>query len=160
MGGQGARWVILAHDLFSKNKVVLEVLMKIGLTKKIKIVIVSADIYITFHRYILIWLFNKIVSQFSTCVDEDVTCVIFIGWFFGDPHIRTVDGLDYTFNGLGEYWLLKSNVVNGFSVQGRTGKAWDKEGNDVGATVFTAFAAVDNGTTQLHVELTPWDRKG
>ena len=100
------------------------------------------------------------MSQFSTCVDEDVTCVICIGWFFGDPHIRTVDGLDYTFNGLGEYWLLKSNVVDGFSVQGRTGKAWDKEGNDVGATVFTAFAAVDNGTTQLHVELTPWDRKG
>ena len=24
----------------------------------------------------------------------------------GDPHITTIDGKSYTFNGLGEYWLI------------------------------------------------------
>jgi hypothetical protein len=28
----------------------------------------------------------------------------------GDPHIKTVDGKEYTFNGWGEYWLSKLNV--------------------------------------------------
>jgi hypothetical protein len=28
---------------------------------------------------------------------------------FGDPHIYTFDHLDYTFNGLGEYVLLRAD---------------------------------------------------
>ena len=24
----------------------------------------------------------------------------------GDPHINTIDGKTYTFNGLGEYWII------------------------------------------------------
>ena len=26
----------------------------------------------------------------------------------GDPHFTTIDGLTYTFNGLGEYWLVRT----------------------------------------------------
>ena len=40
-----------------------------------------------------------------------------IGWGVGDPHINTVDGANYTFNGWGEYTLF---TAGGFSLQGRT----------------------------------------
>ncbi len=57
-------------------------------------------------------------------------------WFWGDPHIRTLDGFRYTFNGLGEYTLLSVNTTNvTFAAQGRT----DLVANS-SATQFTAFA--------------------
>ena len=34
----------------------------------------------------------------------------------GEPHIITMDGLAYTFNGLGEFWLVRSAD---FSIQAR-----------------------------------------
>ena len=30
---------------------------------------------------------------------------------YGDPHFRTFDGTLFTFNGHGEFWLVKSNYV-------------------------------------------------
>ena len=57
------------------------------------------------------------------------------GW--GDPHITTTDGRRYTFNGLGEYVLLRTNVSN-FEFQGRTMVADNSR-----ATIFSAFALTD-----------------
>ena len=37
---------------------------------------------------------------------------ILAAYFYGDPHITTLDGLKYTFNGVGEYVFLKSNSIN------------------------------------------------
>ena len=63
-------------------------------------------------------------------------------WFFGDPHINTLDNLAYTFNGLGEYVLI--NTVNStFTLQGRTARVKDVNGTLGDATVFSAFAAKD-----------------
>ncbi|CAM9848205.1 unnamed protein product [Lampetra planeri] len=47
------------------------------------------------------------------------------GWMYGDPHITTMDGVGYTFNGLGEYDLLIADNGNGtkFRIQGRTQRA-------------------------------------
>ena len=39
------------------------------------------------------------------------------GWFGGDPHLTTLDNKAYTFNGLGEFTLIKAND---FTLQGRT----------------------------------------
>ena len=50
----------------------------------------------------------------------------------GDPHITTIDGRRYTFNGLGEYVLLRTN---NFEFQGRTTLAANSN-----ATIFSAFA--------------------
>lgn len=50
----------------------------------------------------------------------------------GDPHIVTIDGRRYTFNGLGEYVLLRAN---NFEFQGRTTLAANSN-----ATIFSAFA--------------------
>ena len=51
---------------------------------------------------------------------------------WGDPHFTTIDGRRYTFNGLGEYVLLRAH---NFKFQGRTVLAANSN-----ATVFSAFA--------------------
>ncbi|KAK2190863.1 hypothetical protein NP493_66g06040 [Ridgeia piscesae] len=76
-----------------------------------------------------------------------------IGWFYGDPHIRTLDGFQYTFNGLGEYTLIETTYGN-FTLQGRTAKAIDKKGAERDATIFSAFAAKDDDSDTVHVGMT------
>ena len=71
-----------------------------------------------------------------------------LGITYGEPHLVTPDGFRYVFNGLGEYWLVQSDIL---SLQGRTGQAMDANNQLVAATVFKAFAAIDleavlNGT--------------
>ena len=61
---------------------------------------------------------------------------------FGDPHIVTIDGRRYTFNGLGEYVLLRTN---NFEFQGRTTLAPNSN-----ATIFSAFALRENDN---HIEV-------
>ena len=68
------------------------------------------------------------------------------GWMLGDPHITTLDGYAYTFNGLGEYTLVTIPDTNGtadlFTLQGRTMRALDIETSQLtDATFFVAFAA-------------------
>ena len=65
------------------------------------------------------------------------------GFVFGDPHVTTVSGRRYTFNGLGEYWLLQTQegVNASLSVQCRTELTSAQGSNSsTRATVFTAFA--------------------
>ncbi|XP_054748917.2 uncharacterized protein LOC129254474 [Lytechinus pictus] len=68
------------------------------------------------------------------------------GWGAGDPHITTPDGANYTFNGLGEYWLTRIDST-GFKLQGRTERTFDDNGNlaDTG-TVFTSVVAEQDAT--------------
>ncbi|KAL4219338.1 Mucin-4 [Mactra antiquata] len=80
-------------------------------------------------------------------------------FMFGDPHIMTLDGLQYTFNGLGEYDLLEiiedSTSDPVFSLQGRTEKAISSVTNEtINATIFSAFSMEDqlNGG-YAHVEI-------
>ena len=53
----------------------------------------------------------------------------------GDPHINTLDGSTYTFNGLGEYVLLRTSKTE-FEIQARTKLATP----NTTATVFSAIA--------------------
>nr|XP_012635839.1 mucin-4 isoform X2 [Microcebus murinus] len=58
-------------------------------------------------------------------------------WLFGDPHITTLDGVNYTFNGLGDFLLVRAWDGNSsFLLQGRTAQM-----GSVQATNFIAFAA-------------------
>ena len=43
--------------------------------------------------------------------------MLIIATAFGDPHFETFDGVFYTFNGYGEYWLMK---VTNAMVRGQT----------------------------------------
>ena len=73
---------------------------------------------------------------------------------FGDPHISTLDGKSYTFNGWGEYVLLKIKTNDtDFSLQCRTERAITEDGKLTDATVFTAFASLDSSKASLLVEL-------
>ncbi|XP_072895124.1 uncharacterized protein [Hemitrygon akajei] len=71
-----------------------------------------------------------------------------IGFFFGDPHVVSLDGVKYTFNGLGEFTLLNVRDENDtvvFRLQGRTIRAGENRTSD--ATNFIALAAEGpNGT--------------
>ena len=73
-------------------------------------------------------------------------------WFFGDPHIHTLDNFEYTFNGLGEYTLIGTTGGN-FTLQGRTAKAIDKDGQETKATVFSAFAAKDSDSDRVYIAM-------
>ena len=70
---------------------------------------------------------------------------------FGDPHIITLDNFAYDYNGIGEYWMIKSDLL---SVQARTSFAWDSFNKPVSASIFSAFAIQRPGG----VNQTPSDR--
>jgi len=82
----------------------------------------------------------------------DITFNLYTAWVFGDPHVRTLDGLEYTFNGLGEYTLIETTDKN-FTLQGRTERALDKDGKEMQATVFSAFAAKDTDSDRFHIQM-------
>ncbi|VDI38554.1 Hypothetical predicted protein [Mytilus galloprovincialis] len=76
---------------------------------------------------------------------------------FGDPHVDTLDGFQYTFNGWGEYTMMKIENENvTFEIQARTDLATSKNGTElkkINATIFSGFAAIENGNASMQVEL-------
>ena len=75
--------------------------------------------------------------------------VVILGWFWGDPHIKTLDGGNYTFNGLGEYVMI--DAQNGaFQLQARTNLA---QGNSTTATIFSAGAAKEENKSIIEVRV-------
>ncbi|XP_054138994.1 mucin-4 [Melozone crissalis] len=69
---------------------------------------------------------------------------------FGDPHITTLDGLTYTFNGLGDFvLLLASDARTSLVLHGRTAQTGMAH-----ATNFVAFAAQYISKTTTTVEWT------
>ena len=58
---------------------------------------------------------------------------------YGDPHIVTLDGHKYTFNGKGEFTLVETHD-DSFTLQGRMEQAVGGNGTATG-TVFTSIVA-------------------
>ena len=90
------------------------------------------------------WFYCSFVSH--------VAVSLVSAWFFGDPHIHTLDNFEYTFNGLGEYTLIETNGGN-FTLQGRTAKAINENGTETNATVFSAFAAKDTDSDRVYIAM-------
>jgi hypothetical protein len=81
-------------------------------------------------------------------------------WGYGDPHVNTLDGLTYTFNGLGEYYLMKT-TDDAFTLQARTQQAIDSQtGQATYATIYTGFAAAAGPLTDTLTVLSNADRTG
>ncbi|XP_061189287.1 uncharacterized protein LOC133197327 [Saccostrea echinata] len=73
---------------------------------------------------------------------------------FGDPHITTLDGKDYTFNGYGEYTMMKINTsTTTFDLQARTELATSENGTSINATIFSAFVARDQTGSKVQIEM-------
>ncbi|XP_048752938.2 protein mesh-like [Ostrea edulis] len=71
----------------------------------------------------------------------------------GDPHIKTLDGLGYNFNGLGEFFFMLSKNAS-FESQMRFEQAKNSDGIAVQASVCTSFVArVTNTTDTVEVRL-------
>ena len=83
---------------------------------------------------------------YSFCNGALCSACIFlpVAWGWGDPHITTLDGRRYTFNGWGEYVMLRTNIGD-FEFQGRTQLAANSN-----ATIFSAFVIREgNDTVQV-----------
>ncbi|XP_077993149.1 uncharacterized protein LOC144447117 [Glandiceps talaboti] len=78
------------------------------------------------------------------------------GWMFGDPHLVTLDGANYTFNGLGEYTLVNVTQMF-FQLQGRTDRPAEEVQTDddvlANATIFVAFAAQQENSSLVQMTL-------
>ena len=76
-------------------------------------------------------------------------CLFATVFFFGDPHINTLDGKNYTFNGLGEYTMTRT-INDALVLQARTKVA---QGGLNTATIFSAGAAKEANTSKVEVRL-------
>ena len=71
----------------------------------------------------------------------------------GDPHFNTLDGANFTFNGHGEYVMLKVSEQDvSLQIQCRTQRAKKATGDLSDATVFSGFAIQGDGVW-MQVEL-------
>ena len=78
--------------------------------------------------------------------------MFFLGRMFGDPHIVTLDGFKYTFNGKGEFTLIET-VDNSFTLQGRMVQATGASGSQIAATVFSAIVAKQSASDAVQFVL-------
>ena len=73
---------------------------------------------------------------------------------WGDPHIATIDGKKYSYQGLGNFWLLKGDTVQ---VQGKTRRIQTANGALSRGTVWSGIAIKDiknNSESTLQTEET------
>ncbi|GAA6218625.1 sushi domain-containing protein 2-like [Lates japonicus] len=112
------------------------------------------------------WLYD-VMSFYYCCLWSD-HCHIYLGHrpssgcrnyqppkagvVFGDPHFITFDGLNYTFNGKGEYNLV-SSPNRELSIQARTEQVKLKNGTLARATSLSSVAMKDNTSDVIEVRL-------
>ncbi|XP_066998795.2 protein mesh isoform X2 [Anabrus simplex] len=80
----------------------------------------------------------------------------YVATVFGDPHIITFDGFEYTFNGKGEFVLLHADTAKAkLDVQARFEQVPENRYGKVPATLLTAIAARGNMSSTIEVRLRP-----
>ncbi|XP_026177714.1 sushi domain-containing protein 2 isoform X2 [Mastacembelus armatus] len=112
------------------------------------------------------WLYD-VMSFFYCCLWSDHCHIYFshrpssdcrkyqpprAGVVLGDPHFITFDGLNYTFNGKGEYWLVFSPDAE-LSVQARTEQVKLENGTLVKATQLSSVAMKEKSSDVIEVRL-------
>lgn len=69
---------------------------------------------------------------------------------YGEPHFVTYDNFRYTFNGLGEYWLLKNNPEQPVAFQARTEQVKSSDGISQVSGI-TAFVMKSENSSKIQV---------
>ena len=83
---------------------------------------------------------------------------------FGDPHMITLDGMRYTFNGYGEYYILHVAGPD-FQLQGRMQPWISEDGDNTRGTIYKAFVMKENGSDVVQVtyrivpKLSSWEKR-
>jgi len=80
--------------------------------------------------------------------------MFYLGILWGDPHMITTDGFDYSCNPIGEFWMIKT-LDNSFGLQARTCQMTGADGTLYQGSTFCAFSAQEMGTPKVEVELNP-----
>ena len=89
----------------------------------------------------------NVISFFCICGDiSSLACV------YGDPHVVTLDGHKYTFNGKGEFTLIETEDEI-FTLQGRMVEVTDDNDQSVDATVFSAIVAKENNSDTVQFQV-------
>ena len=73
---------------------------------------------------------------------------------YGDPHVVTLDGHKYTFNGKGEYTMIATDD-NSFTLQGRMVEAINRQGEKSAGTVYSALVGRMTDSDTVQIELRP-----
>ena len=82
-----------------------------------------------------------------------IPVVIFaFAFFFGDPHMLSLDLMPYTFNGKGEFILLETNDTS-FTMQGRMVAALNRDDGEAAATILSAIVAKQRDSPAVQFEL-------
>ena len=76
----------------------------------------------------------------------------YVGFFFGHPHVATLDGHEYTFNGKGEFTYIET-IDGSFLSQCRFEQVEGADGNLVNGTVFTALVAQTQTSESVQMEV-------
>ncbi|XP_018562976.1 protein mesh isoform X2 [Anoplophora glabripennis] len=124
--------------------------------------------------------FNDIVPKYLCCLWQEEQavgcetlrferrptqdCVAYqapgIAGVYGDPHFVTFDDVEYTFNGKGEFVLVKSTTLtDNLEVQGRFEQMDDNAFGEVRATQLTSVVARGNSSTVIEVRRRPLDAR-
>ncbi|XP_048860645.1 sushi domain-containing protein 2 isoform X2 [Brienomyrus brachyistius] len=74
------------------------------------------------------------------------------GVVFGDPHFVTFDGISYTFNGQGEYYLVQA-ASKGLTIQGRTERVKMENGTLAKAARLSAVSMQEKTSDIIEVRL-------
>ena len=81
-------------------------------------------------------------------------CIILLATTFGDPHLVTLDGFSYTFNGHGEYTMLNIAEI-GFEFQARM-QPLKRKGKNSRGTFLMAFVLRDEDSDTVQVGRMLW----
>uniref|UniRef100_A0A6P7FJN2 Protein mesh isoform X1 n=1 Tax=Diabrotica virgifera virgifera TaxID=50390 RepID=A0A6P7FJN2_DIAVI len=124
--------------------------------------------------------FNDMVPKYLCCLWQDEQavgcetlrferrptqdCVAYqapgVAGVYGDPHFVTFDDVEYTFNGKGEFALVKSvTQTDNLEIQGRFEQMDPNTYGEVRATQLTSVVAKGNNTIAIEVRRRPLDSR-
>ena len=91
-------------------------------------------------------------GRHTSCISKTLFPLLHAACVYGDPHIVTLDGHKYTFNGKGEFTLIETED-DFFNLQGRMVEITDNNDRPSSATVFSAIVAKENNSDTVQFQV-------